>query len=391
MIAIVLPGTAALAQAPVANAAASSNQATVSLNTPEMLGLLSFDPAPNEIDVVALGKWYIDGVLSGTSLVQDVPAAGDRSAVADIGNGQIIVQKIDGLLQFYVQAGTYSIAALGTRYAHLTDSGTELHALYGLLPQAFIKIAPGENVSVVAGKLPSLIGAEDSFTFQNFNIERGLLWNQAPAVSRGLQANYTAGKATLSLSLNDGFYANRYSVVSGSATWTFDTNDSLVLAAQGNTAATKVASIATPLAQNNSTIIDLIYLAVAKPVTLTSYLQYANVPKNTEIGILHGASSYGAALLASVSAGQHWGVAGRVEYLGTTGDASERNATNLLYGAGSGAVSATLTPTYAERHFFARAEASLVQIIELVGNDGFGRDGRDASQIRGVLEVGVIF
>jgi len=30
----------------------------------------------------------------------------------------------------------------------------------------------------MAAKLPTLIGAEYTFTFENMNIERGLLWNQ---------------------------------------------------------------------------------------------------------------------------------------------------------------------------------------------------------------------
>ena len=59
------------------------------------------------------------------------------------------------------------------------------------MPQAFLKIVPTDNFSIQAGKLPTLIGAEYTFSFENFNIERGLLWNQEPAVSRGVQANYT--------------------------------------------------------------------------------------------------------------------------------------------------------------------------------------------------------
>ncbi len=62
----------------------------------------------------------------------------------------------------------------------------------------------------MAGKLPTLIGAEYTFTFENMNIERGLLWNQENAVNRGVQANFTSGPVAVSVSWNDGFYPNRY-------------------------------------------------------------------------------------------------------------------------------------------------------------------------------------
>src|ERR1035437_9173673 len=83
--------------------------------------------------------------------------------------------------------------------------------LYGPLPVGFLKLAPGKNPSIMIGALPTLMGAESTFTFQNMNIERGLLWNQENAITRGIQVNQTMGKFTASLSWNDGFYSNRYS------------------------------------------------------------------------------------------------------------------------------------------------------------------------------------
>ncbi|MBU2781439.1 outer membrane beta-barrel protein, partial [Acidithiobacillus caldus] len=80
---------------------------------------------------------------------------------------------------------------------------------------------------VEIGKLPTLIGAEDGFTFQNLNIERGLLWDVEPIVSRGVQANYSMGPLSASLSWNDGYYSNRYNTVSGDLTWTIDGSNSL--------------------------------------------------------------------------------------------------------------------------------------------------------------------
>ena len=65
------------------------------------------------------------------------------------------------------------------------------------------------------------MGAESTFTYQNFNIERGIVWNQENAINRGIQVNQTMGKyLTASFSWNDGYYSNRYSWLSGSVTLT---------------------------------------------------------------------------------------------------------------------------------------------------------------------------
>jgi Putative beta-barrel porin-2, OmpL-like. bbp2 len=365
--------------------------ATVTLPTPGMAGSLAFSAAPNSIDVGPLGKWYVDGVLSGLGLVQSNHVASDANAAADMSNGQVIIQKIDGIVQFYTQIGAYSIPALGTQYSRLTDTSDALNNFYGSVPQAFLKIAPTSNFSIQAGKLPTLIGAEYTFTFENFNIERGLLWNQEPAVSRGVQANYTLGPVAFSLSLNDGYYSGRYNWLSGSATWTINGSNTLVFAAGGNLGRTGYSTIATPLAQNNSSIYNIIYTYNAAPFTITPYFQYSHVPANQSIGLVASASSYGGAVLANYAINDHWGLAGRIEYIATSGNSTNPSSTNLLYGAGSGAFSATVTPTFTYNRFFARADLSVVDITNLVAGFGFGSSGTSRTQVRGLLEAGVIF
>ncbi len=378
-------------QAPVGNATANSNQATVNLDTPEMLGLLSFNPAANRVDTGPFGTWYIDGVASGLGLAQTAAGPADRAALADVSNAEIFVQKIDGLVQFYVQLGAYSIPALGTPYTSTTSARTEITRLYGVLPEAFIKFAPSKQFSIVAGKLPSLLGAEDTFTFQNFNIERGLLWNQEPSISRGVQVNATAGQVTLSLSISDGFYADRFSWLTGSATWTANRNNSVVLAAGSQLARTAVSSLATPLPQNNSTIYDLIYQAVAKPFTFAPYLQYTKVSPDAALGLRTRAATYGAAMVASAAIGQQFGIAGRAEYIGASGRGAALGTTNLLYGPASSAVSFTVTPSFILRHVFARADLSAVLLAHRAQGDGFGTNGDASTQFRGVLEVGFVY
>jgi len=87
--------------------------------------------------------------------------------------------------------------------------------LYGPVPVAYAKWQAAKNTQFLIGSLPTLMGAESTFTYQNFNIERGIVWNQENAINRGLQVNQTIGKyLSAAFSWNDGYYSNRYSWLS---------------------------------------------------------------------------------------------------------------------------------------------------------------------------------
>jgi hypothetical protein len=73
-----------------------------------MLGLNEMAPP-----VADLLKFDINGVVSGIGIVQNHAVNGDRSARADASNAEVIIQKADGLIQYYLQVGAYSIPALG--------------------------------------------------------------------------------------------------------------------------------------------------------------------------------------------------------------------------------------------------------------------------------------
>jgi hypothetical protein len=354
---------------------------------PAMSGPLSANPNPFSVDAGPLGKIYIDGALTGLAFWQSNPVPGDRDTRFDLTNGQVFIQKTDGWLQFYVQAGAYSLPSLGTPYV---KTGDLLDKTYGVVPEGFLKVVLSDSFSVEAGKLPTLIGDEYTFTFENMDIERGLLWNQEPAVSRGVQANYTAGPLTLALSWNDGFYSNVYNWVSGSAAYTIDNSNSLSFIGGGNLGRTHSSSFATPLAQNNGDIFNLIYTHTSGPWTISPYLQYANVPSDASLGIAHSASTYGAAVLVSYAFNDNWKLAGRAEYIKSTGSFSN-GAPSLLYGPGSHAWSLTVTPTYQRGIFFARAEGSYTSIGSSAAGFEFGKNLDNSSQARLMLETGVLF
>jgi hypothetical protein len=66
-----------------------------------------------------------------------------------------------------------------------------------------------------------------------------------------VQVNYTAGPVAFSVSFNDGYYSDRFNWVSGSATWTINSANTLTFATGGNAGSSGTSTIATPLAENS--------------------------------------------------------------------------------------------------------------------------------------------
>jgi hypothetical protein len=379
--------------APAAPAAAPA--APAPLSSPSMTGPLSGAP-PLVFDAGPLGKLSVNGILSGFGMAQGDHIPGDSEGVDALSNGQVWIQKTDGWLQFYVQAGAYNIQALGSPFV---STDTQLTNLYGPVPTAYLKLVPTKTTSILIGELPTLIGAEYTFSFENMNIERGLLWNQETAISRGLQLNQAIGKyLALSFSLNDGFYSNRYTWLSGSLAFTKGAS-ALSFVAGGNFNEKNYFTPATPI-QNDGSIYNVIYTYTKGAWVITPYFQYTSVPTNTAVGVTQGASTKSGAVLVSRTFKHGFSLAGRWEYIdssaGTTfqpdGEGGGTNVPlNLLFGPGSSATSVTVTPTFQYGGFFVRGEFSYVHAFSSTPGDVFGPLGASNDQPRGAVEIGFIF
>ncbi len=364
---------------------------------PAMAGPLAYSAKPLSLDLGPLGsKVYVTGVASGIALAQSNPTPNYKKSLVDISNGQIFIQKVDGQLQYFVQIGVYALPALGFPYnkagSTAGDSISPNSALgtpYGYLPQAFLKWAPTEALSIQVGKLPTLIGAEYTFSYENLNVERGLLWGQENAVNRGVQVNYAKGPIALSVSWNDAFYSNKFSAVSALLSWTMNSSNTLAFVFGANTKKTSIATNATPPALNNQQIYNLIYTYNAGNILLAPYIQYTHIPSVAALGIT-ASSTFGAALLAKYTVDPHFSVPARVEYIASSGD-SITGANPLGYGNGSKAWSLTLTPTYQFNNFFARVEGSIVKATSVAPGLGFGALNDKTSQSRVLIEGGVVF
>jgi len=353
------------------------------INLPKMVPAFSELPGP----IANIFDFDVNAVVSGLVMGQNHAVPGDFDAQVDASNAELIVQKADGPIQYYLQVGGYSIPALGTAYVNL---GHAVNALYGPLPAAYLKIQPTDSFSIMAGNLPTLFGAEYTFTFENMNIERGLLWNQENAINRGVQLNYTHGALAGSLSWNNGYYSHSYTWVTGSLAWTINSANTLSVVGGGNAGFAKSNNFATPVLQNNGQLYNIIYEYNASPWIFEPYFQINFVPHNSDIGVTKTTSATGGGILASYALTDSFFLVGRGEFIGTNGNTHD-GAANLLYGPGSQAWSFTFTPTYQYKMFFVRPEFSYVQAINYTSGATFGQNGTHPTQLRGLLEAGVIW
>jgi hypothetical protein len=331
-----------------------------------------------------LGKIYVSGQVSAFAASQTAATASDRQRKVDISNLQIEVQKTDGVFQFYVQAGEYNFPSLGTPFPETTTRLTE--NTFKFVPVAYIKLQPTAEWSVLIGKLPTLIGAEYTFSFENLNINRGLLWNQEPAISRGIQVNYAKGPLTISGSLNDGYYSDHYSTVSGLVSYAVTPKDTVAAAASGNFDKTSRSTFVTPIAQNNGTIWNVLWTHTEDKWMVNPYIQYSTTPKDVSFGLPSSASTFGAAVLGKYTFSPLFNLAGRVEYISSSG-----SQVSLLYGTKSDAWSFTITPTFQFKTYFVRGEFAYVKVDSGANSAMFGAFANKDEQSRAMIETGVLF
>jgi hypothetical protein len=375
------PPTPAPAPTPADQPAAPAPLSTFVLTGPlQWLPPATFDAGP-------LGKLSVNGIVTGFSVFQNNSVPGDDNAQATLSNGQIFIQKADGKFQWFVQAGVYTMPTLSVPFVNAQNT---VNNFYGPVPVAFLKLQAAKTTQFLIGSLPTMMGAESTFTYQNFNIERGIVWNQENAINRGLQVNQTLGKyLTASVSWNDGYYSNRYSWLSGSATLTKGPH-TLVYDGMGNLGQTAYQTAATPV-QNNSYMHAVIYTYTKGPWIISPYFQYGKLPTNAKVGVPKGTSATGGAINASYAFKSGFSLPARVEFLTSSGSATDGSVNLLGFGAGSGGVTFTATPTYQKGGMYLRGDLALVHATSYTTGAVFGKTGTDANQFRAVLEFGFIF
>lgn len=373
-------------------------------------GFIKQNPNPACLTLGAFGDIYVGGAISGyfydQSAVTTIALPGiaaDRYARADFSNLMGFIQKADGPFQFYAAVGAYSIPGLG---APIFSAFDQTNLLFSPAPIAFGKYVINDNWSVQGGRMPTLIGSELPFTFQNLNISRGLLFAQENVINHGVQINYSDGPLAASFAATDGFFSGELNWVTGAITYKLDAANTVGI--NGGTHFSTYNKFdfsersfrnqfATPATLQNSSIISVNYTYADGPWIVTPYVQYTSVERNDFPAVpVAGAETFGAALLAAYAFTDNFSLAGRLEYITQSGTRGDFSRSSLLYGPGSSAFSFTVTPTFTFDRFFVRGEFSTVQLYDISlivpgFGTGFGRDGLKTSQERYMIETGITF
>ena len=359
---------------------------------------LQFTPNPLHASSDSLGDWSIQAIGSGLAFQQTNPVPGNFGSYSGISNLQVDIQKTNGPITVYLQAGTYAIPSIGMPY---TRASANTESTFGYVPEAYIALAVGKDWSVSLGKLPSMGGVESTFTYENTNIQRGLLWTQTNSVSRGAQINYQDGIFSAAFSVNDGAYSGVYNWIGGLVSVKTGEGSAVTAGWTGSLSPNAMNTTATPLLQNNSQISNLIYQYTGDRWSFTPYAQYTYIPSSPSIGIYGDSGTVGYALLSTyhidpltngVAPYRHISIPTRFEYQSSFGNSRNSNLpAGLMYGPGSSAWSATITPTIQLGKLFARIEFAYVKAFNTTSGSSFGAYGTNNTQVRGMLEAGFLY
>jgi hypothetical protein len=376
--------------------ASADPQATPSA-TPAQTATPVPQPSPTSTSL-ALGPLSIDGVVSGFSLFTnnvnatgslDTPTGADLSNRTDISNALLIVNKGTGTLRYGFAAGAYNIPVVGFALNKTIQTGANT-SLYGALPSVYVEYAPNSNFNLIAGKLATFTGQESTYTYENANIQRGIIWNIETAVSRGLGANLSGPKFNAGLQVNDGYYSGNRLGVEGQISNTPNsalTMEFVWVIPNASAPANATASIA------NKQLYNPLLTYTTGRWTFWPYLLWVTSPASKALGYVSAEHAFGSVLGATYALSPTWSLPLRIEYghNGSTPADTGLNANLLGYGPGSSAWTYTLTPTYRRGVFFARAEASEVTVSSAAAGIAFGTSGTLSDQFRVGAETGIQF
>lgn len=328
---------------------------------------------------------YTSGVNAVGSF--DTPTGADRTSRFNVSNAFAILTKTSGTLEFGLQAGAYSIPTVGVAGNKTIETNANT-GLFGPVPLAYAEYVPNATFNVSAGILATLAGPESTFTYLNWNVQRGAVWNVENAVSRGVRAAWTSGKAVLTLGANDGFYSGKYGAAEAGLTFAPDPSDSVLfvwLDPNQRTPGNPTASVA------NKELLNVVLTRTRGNFQLAPYVLYARSPSAPSLGYSKSESAFGGAILANLTWTNRFSTAVRWETLhnGSSAGDTSANADLVGYGPGSGISTWTLTPAFGLGHgAYLRTDFSSAHVTGFLPGLAFNADGKSANQSRVVLEVG---
>jgi len=240
-----------------------------------------------------------------------------------------------------------------------------------------------EGLSVQVGKLPTIIGYESAFTYQNNYIQRGIVWNMQPVINNGVRLTYSKDIFSFKLGINDGFYtlstAHPKPALEGSFGITPIKDTSLNVNFLIPDKSARPNDTADPA---NKREFNLVLASTIEKISFGMDLIYVEAPKDVEAGVPEKAKATGVALHISYDL-KPFKLSGRLEYAKDNSGAGGIDLVGL--GDGNKGRSFTLTPAYTKGLFFVRGELAYVK-----ADNAFTTNNKK-NQTRAGIEVGLMF
>src|SRR5579859_2532952 len=124
----------------------------------------------------------------------------------------------------------------------------------------------------------------------------------------------------------------------------------------------------------------VIYTYTKGPWIVSPYFQYGKLPTNTKVGVLKATSATGGALNVSYAFKKGFSLPARVEYLTSSGSATDGSVNMLGFGAGSAGTTFTATPTYQKGGMYVRGDLAWVHAANYTSGSVFGTTGTNSDQ-----------
>lgn len=263
---------------------------------------------------------------------------------------------------FKVGVGNEWAPVVGVEPLPDVDTQVKIH-------EAYVE-AKFANFDLQMGRLLTNIGGEAPYTWQNINIQRGLLWNGEPVFYNGVRVTGELGRFGVYAGVND---RN-----------TSDGKMALEAGISANLPYNTAASLNVLIPDKNdkcpTRVIDFVINTAYNNIPVTFYVDYLITPQKGQ-----DAQSIGAALLADLPVNEQLSVGGRVEYVHNDGDGD-----NYGIGTGNYAWTFTVTPKYQlNKYLYIRGEASYVTLKNKV----YDKDNNSMTdnEFRLAAEVGFVF
>jgi hypothetical protein len=331
-----------------------------------------------ELKLEPIGTINVNGALSVYIINSNNRAVNDdKETRYDVGSAIISLSKPAEPFGFTLIGGAYAVPVVGLaliRTSQYTDP-------FSPIPVAYLEYSPMKGLSVQAGKLPTIIGYESAFTYQNNYIQRGLVWNMQPVINNGVRLTYSTDLFFVKLGLNDGFYTlsttDPKPALEASLGLTPIKDGSIALNVILPDKDSSPNNTANP---SNKREINLVASYTLDKLSLGADLLYVEAPESNRAGVPENAKASGVALHLSYDL-KPFKLSGRIEYVVDNSD----NTDLVGLRDGNKAWTFTVTPAYAQGPFFLRGELSYVN-----ADQPFTVNGKK-DQTRVGVEVGFMF